>query len=121
MLGDDARGVGSIWGRSGKKDESVEIFRKELDEMRAEHVKLGELCRVLDKDLASVEAAVLKLSTLEATVEAAVLKLSTLEDAVKKLTYRMNIVEPQEQEDFNKLRILESRINKLEAQMKSAV
>jgi prefoldin subunit 5 len=107
MLGDDARGVGSIWGRSWKKDESVEIFRRELDEMRAEHVKLGELCRVLDKDLA--------------TVEAAVLKLSTLEDAVKKLTYRMNIVEPQEQEDFNKLRFLESRINKLEAQMMSVL
>jgi hypothetical protein len=97
MLGDDARGVGSIWGRSGKKDESVEIFRKELDEMRAEHVKLGELCRVLDKDLATVAAAVLKL------------------------TRRMNIVEPQEQEDFNKLRFLESRINKLEAQMMSVL
>lgn len=97
MLGDDARGVGSIWGRSGKKDESVENFRKELDEMRAEHVKLGELCRVLDKDLATVE------------------------DAVVKLTRRMNIVEPQEQEDFNKLRFLQSRIIKLEEQMKGAV
>jgi hypothetical protein len=58
---------------------------------------------------------------LEAIVEAAVLKLSTLEDAVKKLTYRMNIVEPQEQENFNKLRFLQSRIIKLEEQMKGAV
>ena len=97
MLGDDARGVGSIWGRSGNKKESADIFRKELDEMRAEHVKLNELCRLLDKDLATVEAAVVRL------------------------TGRMNIVEPQEQEDFNKLRFLESRIIKLEAQMKSTV
>lgn len=117
MLGDDARCVGSIWGKSQKKNESAEIFRKELDEMRAEHVKLKELdemrvehvklkalCRVLDKDLATVEAAVLKLT-----------------NAVENLTGRMNIVEPQEQEDFNKLRFLESRINKLEAQMKGGM
>jgi chromosome segregation ATPase len=104
MLGDDARGVGSIWGRSGKKLESAEIFRKELDEMRAEHVNLKALCRVLDKDLATVEAAVVNLTKV-----------------VENLTRRMNIVEPQEQEDFNKLRFLESRINKLEAQMKGAV
>ena len=104
MLGDDARGVGSIWGRSGNKKESAETFRKELDEMRAEHAKLEGLCRLLDKDLPTVEAAVVKLTNV-----------------VENLTRRMNIVEPQEQEDFNKLRFLQSRIVKLEEQMKGGM
>lgn len=106
MLGDTAcgvSGVGSIWGRSETKvllDKLKAEQRAEqvlLDKLRDEHKKLEGLYRALDEDLADVEGA------------------------LEKLTIRMNWVEPQEQEDFNKIRFLESRIIKLEAQMKSVL
>lgn len=97
MLGGDARCVGAIWSRSGSADgwkAALEQMRAELARFKEEHDQIRQLTKVLDKDLAEVEAG------------------------VKRLKERMDVVEPQETEDFHKIRFLEERIIKLELSRK---
>lgn len=95
----------SIWGKRGRSPASagseVEMMRKELELMRVEHGKMMEHFERMRKWYALLSR-----------------DLSTVEEDVRALKSRMDVVEPQEVEDFQAIRLLRDRVNKLESATK---